>query len=263
MPQAASRTIEHNGVRLHVQIDGPADAPVLMLSNSLCTDLRMWDDQISAFTSRFNVVRYDRRGHGKSDVPKGPYAVDDFGRDAIAIMDGLGLQKVNWCGLSMGGMVGQWLGANAPERIEQLVMSNTHSYYADKKIWDDRMALARDKGMAFAAGPAMGRWFTKEAMERRPDKVALIQSMFAETSLEGYLGCCTAIRNMDMRPCHPRIKAPTLVIVGLQDPATPPEAGIEVQKGIPGAKLATIDASHLSNIGQPQAYADLVLDFLT
>lgn len=263
MPESAASMIDSHGCRLHVQVDGPQDAPVLMLSNSLCTDLRMWDDQIPAFTQRFRVVRYDRRGHGRSDVPKGPYAVEDFGRDALAIMDGLGLKTVNWCGLSMGGMVGQWLGANAPDRVEKLVMSNTHSYYPDKKIWDDRMALASEKGMAFAAGPAMGRWFTKEAMERRPDKVALIQNMFAETSLEGYLACCTAIRNMDMRPCHARIKAPTLVIVGLQDPATPPEAGIEVQKGIPGAKLATIDASHLSNIGQPQAYADLVLGFLT
>jgi 3-oxoadipate enol-lactonase len=233
-----------------------------MLSNSLCTDLRMWDDQMPDFTRQFRVVRYDRRGHGRSTVPKGPYTVDDFGRDALAIMDGLGVGKVSWCGLSMGGMVGQWLGANAPERIERLIMSNTHSYYADKAVWDERMALARANGMAAAAGPAMQRWFTKEAQARRPDKVALIQKMFAETDLGGYLACCIAIRNMDMRPTHPRIKAPTLVIVGLQDPATPAAAGIEIQKRIPGAQLATIDASHLSNIGQPRAYADLVLGFL-
>ena len=255
--------IDSNGCRLNVQVDGPDDAPALMLSNSLCTDLRMWDDQIPAFTERFRVVRYDRRGHGRSDVPKGPYAVEDFGRDALAIMDGLGLKTVDWCGLSMGGMVGQWLGANAPERIGRLVMSNTHSYYADKAVWDERMALAREKGMAFAAGPAMGRWFTKDFIERAPDKVALVRQMFAETSLEGYLACCTAIRNMDMRPTHPRIKAPTLVIVGLQDPATPPAAGEEIQRRIAGAKLAAIDASHISNMGQPKAYADLVLGFLT
>mgnify|MGYP003338133346 FL=1 len=139
--------IESRGFPLHVEVEGPANAPVLMLSNSLCTDLRMWDDQMPAFTKAFRVVRYDRRGHGQSGVPKGPYTVDDFGRDALAIMDGLGLKKVNWCGLSMGGMVGQWLGANAPERIERLVMSNTHSYYADKKVWDERMKLAQEKGM--------------------------------------------------------------------------------------------------------------------
>jgi 3-oxoadipate enol-lactonase len=254
--------IESRGFPLHVEVEGRQNAPALMLSNSLCTDLRMWDDQIPAFTERFRVVRYDRRGHGRSGVPNGPYSVDDFGRDALAIMDGLGLGTVHWCGLSMGGMVGQWLGANAPERIDKLVMSNTHSYYADKAVWDQRMKLARENGMAAAAGPAMERWFTKEARERRPDKVALIQRMFAETSLDGYLACCTAIRNMDMRPTHPRIKAPTLVIVGLQDPATPPAAGEEVARRIAGATLATIDASHLSNIGQPKAYADLVLNFL-
>jgi 3-oxoadipate enol-lactonase len=254
--------IESRGVPLHVEVDGRQNAPVLMLSNSLCTDLRMWDDQIPAFTEQFRVVRYDRRGHGRSGMPKGSYSVDDFGRDALAIMDRLGLGTVNWCGLSMGGMVGQWLGANAPERIDKLVMSNTHSYYADKAVWDQRMKLARENGMAAAAGPAMERWFTKEARERRPDKVALIQRMFAESNLDGYLACCTAIRNMDMRPTHPRIKAPTLVIVGRQDPATPPAAGEEVARRIAGARLATIDVSHLSNIGQPKAYADLVLNFL-
>jgi 3-oxoadipate enol-lactonase len=222
----------------------------------------MWDDQVPAFTKHFRLVRYDRRGHGKSGVPKGPYTVDDFGHDALAIMDALELKRVNWCGLSMGGMVGQWLGANASDRIEKLVMSNTHSYYSDKTVWDDRMRLAAEKGMAFAAGPAMTRWFTKDYIERYPDKVALVQQMFTETSLDAYLACCAAIRNMDMRPTHPRIKAPTLVIVGLQDPATPPVAGEEIQKRIAGAKLATIDASHISNMGQPEAYSELVLKFL-
>jgi 3-oxoadipate enol-lactonase len=254
--------VQSRGFPLHVQVDGPAAAPVLMLSNSLCTDLRMWDDQVPVWSERYRVVRYDRRGHGRSGVPAGPYTVDDFGRDALAIMDALDIERVHWCGLSMGGMVGQWLGAHAPERLNALIMSNTHSYYADKTVWDERMALAQNKGMAHAAAAAMNRWFTPEAMAARPDKVSLIQSMFAETDLGGYLACCAAIRNMDMRPTHPRIEAPTLVIVGLRDPATPPAAGEAVQKAIRGARLATIDASHLSNIGQPRVYADLVLDFL-
>jgi 3-oxoadipate enol-lactonase len=247
---------------LYVEAEGRPDAPVLMLSNSLCTDLGMWDDQMPAFTRRFRVVRYDRRGHGRSGVPKGPYEVDDFGRDALAIMDALGLKSVNWCGLSMGGMVGQWLGANAPERISKLMMSNTHSYYADKSVWDERMKLARENGMAFAAGPAMTRWFTEDFRKHHPDKVDRIRRMFAETKLEGYLACCEAIRNMDMRPTHPKIKAPTLVIVGLQDPATPPAAGEAIQKRIPNARLATINASHLSNIGDAENYTRLVVDFV-
>lgn len=254
--------VHTRGFPLQVQVDGPETAPVLMLSNSLCTDLRMWDDQVPVWSERYRVVRYDRRGHGRSGVPAGPYTVDDFGHDALAIMDALGIERVNWCGLSMGGMVGQWLGAHAPARINALIMSNTHSYYADKTVWDERMALAQTAGMAQAAAAAMNRWFTPEAMAQRPDKVSLIQSMFATTDLDGYLACCSAIRNMDMRPTHSRIKAPTLVIVGLRDPATPPAAGEAVQKAIEGAQLATIDASHLSNIGQPKVYADLVLDFL-
>lgn len=254
--------VNTRGFPLHVEVEGPTDAPVLMVSNSLCTDLRMWDDQVPAFTQHFRLVRYDRRGHGRSGTPKGPYTVDDFGLDALAIMDDLKLGKVHWCGLSMGGMVGQWLGANAPERIEKLVMSNTHSYYADKEVWDTRMKLAQETGMAAAAVPAMGRWFTKDYIARKPEKVALIQQMFAETSIEAYIACCTAIRNMDMRPTHAKIKAPTLVIVGLQDPATPPAAGEEIQQRIAGAKLATIDASHISNMGQPEVYADLVLRFM-
>ncbi len=254
--------VQTRGFPLHVEVDGPAAAPVLMLSNSLCTDLRMWDDQIPTWSKTYRVVRYDRRGHGQSGVPSGPYTVDEFGHDALAIMDSLGIKRVNWCGLSMGGMVGQWLGAYAPDRIDALIMSNTHSYYADKSVWDERMALAQNKGMAHAAAAAMSRWFTPEAMSQRPDKVSLIENMFETTDLGGYLACCAAIRNMDMRPAHSRITAPTLVIVGLRDPATPPAAGEAVQKAIQGAQLATIDASHLSNIGQPKVYADLVLDFL-
>ncbi len=199
-------TIHGPDCALHVEVEGLAGAPVLMLSNSLCTDLHMWDDQMPAFTAHYRVVRYDRRGHGRSGAPKGPYTVDDFGRDALAIMDGLGIERLNWCGLSMGGMVGQWLGANAPERIEKLVMSNTHSYYADKAVWDERMRLAQEKGMAFAAGPAMTRWFTPEFIAANPEKVAQVQRMFESTAIEPYLACCTAIRNMDMRPCHPRIR---------------------------------------------------------
>lgn len=251
------------GFPLHVRAEGSATAPVLMLSNSLCTDLRMWDAQLDAFTAHFRLVRYDRRGHGKSGVPKGPYSVEDFGRDALAVMDELGLERVHWCGLSMGGMVGQWLAANAPERINKLVMSNTHHYYAEKTVWDERMKLAQEKGMAFAGKSAMPRWFTPEFLARSPQKVAEIEKMFADTTLEAYLSCCTAIRNMDLRPLHPRITAPTLVIVGLQDPATPPSVGRQIANAIAGAKVEEIDASHLSNIGQPEAYAETVIRFLT
>src|SRR5262249_45445902 len=135
--------IQSNGARLNAQIEGPERAPVLMLCNSLGTDLHMWDDQAKAITQHFRLLRYDRRGHGKSEAPKGPYNMEMLGRDALAVMDGMGVQKVNWCGLSMGGMVGMWLGANAPQRIERLVLSNTSAYMADKAIWNERLQTLR------------------------------------------------------------------------------------------------------------------------
>src|SRR6266852_4926236 len=168
--------INADGCAIHVEVEGPEGAPVLMLSNSLGTTLHMWDGQVAPFTQHFRLVRYDRRGHGQSGVTKGPYTMERLGRDVLAVLDALKIEKVSWCGLSMGGMVGQWLGANAPDRIEKLVMSNTHSYYADKTIWDERMNLAQEHGMAFAARAAMARWFSSEFIARAPEKVALIQT---------------------------------------------------------------------------------------
>src|SRR5215472_12958894 len=158
--------IQSQGCPINVEVEGAADAPVLMMSNSLGTNLHMWDLQAPSFTKHFRLVRYDRRGHGKSGVPKGPYSMEMLGCDALAVMDGLGLAKVSWCGLSMGGMVGQWLGANAPERIDRLILSNTHSFYPDKALWDERIKNARDKGLAAAVEPTMERWFSKEFRER-------------------------------------------------------------------------------------------------
>jgi 3-oxoadipate enol-lactonase len=254
--------IQSQGCAINVAVEGPSEAPVLMMSNSLGTDLHMWDLQAAAFAKHFRLVRYDRRGHGKSEAPNGPYSMELLGRDALAVMDGLGVKKVNWCGLSMGGMVGQWLGANAPERIDRLILSNTHSFYADKQMWADRINGVREKGLAGAVDATMERWFTKDFRERAPDQIAMMRDMFLRTPVEGFLGCCAAIRDMDLRGTHERITAPTLVIVGSRDPATPPAAGEEIQRRVKGAKLAAIDAAHISNLEQPQAYIDTVLGFL-
>jgi 3-oxoadipate enol-lactonase len=254
--------IHSDGCPIHVVLDGPASAPVLMLSNSLGTTHRMWDDQVPAFTQHFRLVRYDRRGHGQSGIAKGPYTIEALARDALAVMDGLGLAKVHWCGLSMGGMEGQWLGANAPERIGKLILSNTSSYFPDKNAWNDRLNLVREKGVAAFADANMERWFTKDFRARSPDTVARIRQMFAATPLEGYLACGAAVRDMDQRELLPKITAPTLVIVGRHDPATPPEAGEYIKSRIPGAQMVVLEAAHLSNVEQPQAYAEAVLGFL-
>jgi 3-oxoadipate enol-lactonase len=254
--------INADGCKIHVEVEGPERAPVLMLSNSLGTNFHMWDDQVAPFTRHFRLVRYDRRGHGKSGGPKGPYTMERLGRDALAILDALALDRVNWCGLSMGGMVGQWVAANAPKRIERLVITNTSSYFPDKAAWNERLRLVREKGIAAFAGPNMERWFTKEFRERSPQAVAGLREMFAATPLEGYIGCGEAVRDMDHRELLPKIKAPTLVIAGKHDPATPLEANEYIASRIPGAKLIVLDAAHLSNIEQPEAYTDAVLEFL-
>jgi 3-oxoadipate enol-lactonase len=254
--------IDADGCKIHVEVEGPEGAPVLMLSNSLGTDLSMWDDQAEAFARHFRLVRYDRRGHGRSDVPPGPYTMERLGRDVIAVIDALGIERMNWCGLSMGGMVGQWLGANAPERIDKLILSNTASYYPDKKLWDDRLRFARNNGIPAVAAATMERWFTKEFRDRSPDTIARVIAMFEKTNIEGYLGCSAAVRDMDHRDLLPKITAPTLVIAGRYDPATPPEMNQFIAARVPGARLAFIDAAHLANIEQPQAYTDTVLEFL-
>src|SRR5215510_7440602 len=178
--------IDANGCPIYVAMEGSENAPVLMLSNSLGTTHAMWQPQLDAFKRHFRLVRFDRRGHGGSGVPKGPYTMEGLARDALAVLDGLGIRKANWCGLSMGGMEGMWLGANAPQRFERLVLSNTSSYFPDKKGWNDRLALVREKGVPAFAAPNMERWFTKSFRERDPQSVARMQAMFAATPLEGY-----------------------------------------------------------------------------
>ena len=142
-----------------------------MLCNSLGTTLHMWDPQVAALTQHFRLVRYDRRGHGKSGVPAGPYNMEMLGRDALAVLDAAKVEKINWCGLSMGGMVGMWLGANAPQRINRLILSNTSAYFADKEIWNGRIETVQEKGLASIVGGTMERWFTKDFREREPKKI--------------------------------------------------------------------------------------------
>jgi 3-oxoadipate enol-lactonase len=254
--------IDADGCPLHVEVEGSDSAPVLMLSNSLGTNLHMWDDQAGEFAKHFRLVRYDRRGHGKSGVSKGPYSFERFGRDIVAILDALKIKKVNWCGLSMGGMDGQWLGANAPDRVEKLVLANTNFYYADKGPWADRIKFVQEKGLGELVGPNMERWFTKDFRDRAPQAIARMTEMFTATNPAGYIACVEAVRDMDFRASNPRVTTPTLVIVGKQDPATPPSAGEAIAQQIRGAKLAALDAAHISNVEQPKAFADAVLNFL-
>jgi 3-oxoadipate enol-lactonase len=254
--------INADGCPIHVEVEGPERAPVLMLSNSLGTTLHMWDGQVAPFTRHFRLVRYDRRGHGRSGVPKGPYSMERLGRDVLAILDALKVDRISWCGLSMGGMVGMWLGANAGNRINRLILSNTSSYMADNTMWDARIKAAREQGMTALVDGTLERWFTKSFRERAPQAAEPIRQMFISTKVDGYVGCVEAIRAMDHRPLLPKITAPTLVIAGRHDPGTTLEAGEYIAQHIPGAKLAVLEAAHISNVEQPQAYTDAALGFL-
>jgi 3-oxoadipate enol-lactonase len=251
-----------DGCPINVEVEGRDGAPVLMLSNSLGTNLHMWDDQAPEWSKHFRLVRYDRRGHGNSGVPNGPYSMERFGRDVLAVLDALKIRRINWCGLSMGGMVGQWLGANAPDRVEKLILSNTNSYYADKTSWNDRIKFVTEKGLEALVDANMQRWFTEGFRQRAPQVIARMRKMFVATKLPGYVASCEAVRDMDFRSSNLRIAAPTLVIVGEHDGATPPSAGEAIVQQIKGARLVSLDAAHISNMEQPQKYTEAVLSFL-
>ncbi len=255
--------IDADGCPINVAVDGPADAPALVLSNSLGTNLSMWDRQIPEFAKHFRVVRYDRRGHGKSGVPAGPYSFERFGRDVLAILDGLKIEKAHWCGVSMGGMVGQWLGANAADRFDRLVLANTTCYYADPTGFQNRIKAVKEQGLPAIADTVIAGWLTEGFRIREPETAAWMKAMLVASPVDGYLACCEALTKLDQRDLLPKITRPTLVIAGTQDKATPPSEGEYIRQHIPGAKLVMLEAAHISNVEQAEAFTGAVVEFLT
>jgi 3-oxoadipate enol-lactonase len=251
-----------DGCSIHYQVEGPQGAPALMMCNSLGTDLHMWDVQAGELTKHFRLVRYDRRGHGQSTSTKTTGSMERLSHDALSVADAAGVESFNWCGLSMGGMVGQWIAANRPGRMKKMVISNTHYYYPDKTPWNDRIKIVNEQGVGALTQVQLARWFTPDFMKDQPAAVENVGKMFSATKLDGFVACCEAGRDMDFREVSPRIKAPTLVVVGSQDKATPPEAGEAIHKMIPGSKLTAIDAAHLSNVEKPADYLKAMLGFL-
>jgi 3-oxoadipate enol-lactonase len=247
----------------NVEIEGPDDAPVLMLSNSLGTDLHMWEPQMTELTKRFRVVRYDSRGHGQSVADEGPYSIAMLGRDALAIMDALDLHQVNWLGLSMGGMVGQWLLAHAPNRITRAVLANTSSYMPDSRPWNSRILTVQKEGMGAIAQTVVDRWFTPEFQGRDPAAVERIATMLRHVPPQGYVAACAAVRDMDLRETIRTADKPVLVIAGTRDPATPAPLGREIAASIRGAAYVEFDTAHLSNIERPEEFTAAVVKFLT
>jgi 3-oxoadipate enol-lactonase/4-carboxymuconolactone decarboxylase len=250
-------------VELHHLLEGPEDAPVVVLANSLGTTLRMWEDQAPALQARFRLLRYDHRGHGGSPVPPGPYKIEDLGRDVLALLDRLEIERASFCGLSIGGMVGMWLASEAPERIERLVLCCTSALLGPKEMWDERIAVATEQGMDALVEGVVARWFTPDFFSSTPETVERAARMLRETNAEGYAGCCAAIRDMDLRSRLGEIRAPTLVIAGADDPAIPLDHAELIHDSIPDARLVIIPrAAHLANVEQPETVTRAILDHL-
>ncbi len=248
---------------LYSEVTGPAGAPVVVMGSSLGTSLNMWDGQL-ALAERLRLVRHDHRGHGRSPVPRGPYSIEDMGRDVIALLDALEIERASYCGLSIGGMVGMWLGANAPERIERLVLICTSAHLPPASGWRDRADAVRAAGTVdVVADAVVARWLTPDYAEDHPELVAELRAMLVATDPEGYAESCGAIERMDLRDQLARIAAPTLVISGASDEATPPEHQKLIADSIAGARLETVEpAAHLAAVERPALVNELIATHL-
>ena len=249
-------------LRLYYRFDGADDAPVVMLSNSLGTNMAMWDAQMPALTARYRVLRYDSRGHGQSAVTPGPYSIEQLARDAVALLDALQLTRVRFCGLSLGGMVGQWLGANAAQRLSRLVLCNTTARIGTADAYNARIDAVNKGGMATIVDGVLARWYTAPFIAAAPDAIAATRTMLLTTPAAGYAASCAAVRDMDQRDSATRIAAPTLVIAGTHDLATPPLEGRFLAERITGARYIELAAAHLSNIEAPTAFTAALTGFL-
>jgi 3-oxoadipate enol-lactonase len=250
-------------VEVQHRLEGPEDAPVLAFSNSLGTTGEMWDEQAAALSDRFRILRYEARGHGDSPAPAGPYSVAELGGDVVALLDRLGIESVSFCGLSIGGITGMWLGANAPERIEALAICCTGAQLPPAEMWIERAATVRDQGVEAVVEATVERWFTPGFVEGNPAMIERVRSTFLTTDPEGYAGCCEALAEFDMRGELGAVKPPTLVIGGDDDPVGTPERVRELEAGIPAARLVTLPGRHLVAVEQPELFADALLQHLS
>jgi 3-oxoadipate enol-lactonase len=274
-------------VRLAASLEGPAGAPVLVLGNSLGTSCAVWEPQRAVLRRHFRLLRYEHRGHGsaasaaaagtesgagatgegaspgRSPALPGPYTIAELGADVLALLDSRGIGRAMYCGASLGGMIGMWLAASAPERITALGLCCTSANLPPADLWAGRAGQARSGEMGALAGQIVGRWFTPAFQAREPEVPAAFAAVLRATDPEGYAACCEAIAAMDLRPVLARITAPTLVISAAEDPATPPWHGAVIASGISGARLAVIrGAAHLANVSVPGQVTDALLDHL-
>jgi len=257
--------IETDAGRLFVRVEGPHDAPALVLHHSLATNLFSWDCIAPELAKTYRIVRFDARGHGKSDAPEGPYDFAHLAEDVLRILDELELNRAHFLGLSMGGMVGQVLGLDHGDRVASLILASTTSYVPPEAgpLWDERIAQVRAEGMVSQVEGTIGRWFTQDFLDSGKGHVERIARMIAGTQVEGYAGWCGAIKTLNLTAKLGAITAPTLVMVGEEDPGTPVAAARVIHEAIAGSQLAILpNASHQAPVEQPRAFASAALKFL-
>ena len=257
--------INANGIQMNYELSGKKDAPLVILSHSLGSSLVMWNPQMKALEPQFQVLRYDIRGHGKSEVPAGPYNLELLGEDAVALLDVLEIEKVHWVGLSMGGMIGQSVALNHPKRLKSLALCDTGAVIAPEAqpIWQERIDAVSEKGVESQLEATMERWFTQSFLKQNPPMLGIIRKEFLATPAQGYIGCIEAIRKLNYLDRLSAIKIPTLVMVGEDDPGTPVAASEAIHQRIPNSRMVIIpSARHLSNVEQPEASNTNLLTFL-
>jgi 3-oxoadipate enol-lactonase len=254
--------VETKDVRMHYALDGPAGAPVLVLSNALGTNLSLWDPQFPTFAQHFRVLRYDSRGHGQTSATQGEYSAEMLGRDVLLLLDALNLERVNFCGVSIGGMTGMWLGVNAPQRLQNLVLCNTAPKIGKLETWNERITAVRAGGTKAVARQVVERWFTPEFHANHPDEVTKTQQMIESTGIDGYTGSCAAVRDFDFWENVGMIRAHSLVIAGRHDASVPLSDAQRMAKQIPVARYLELAAAHISNVEAASRFTDEVTSFL-
>ncbi|MFZ6772154.1 3-oxoadipate enol-lactonase [Undibacterium sp. SXout7W] len=252
-----------NGTDLFYVAEGNPEHPAIVFSNSLGTDHRMWQAQAQVLSKEFYVIRYDTRGHGQSASPSGPYQLSQLGQDVLALLDFLGIQKAYFCGLSMGGVTGQWLGIHAGQRLHKLVIANTAARVGTSDGWLSRAATVRADGLDSIADTAAARWFTPAFIKACPEKVAVLSEHLRHESREGYASCCEALAEADLREQISRIQIPTLIIAAQDDLVTTEADARFMQQQIAGSHIVLFSASHISNIEDEQSFTQALSTFLT
>ena len=254
----------NDGVRIHYEAEGREDGPPLLFAHSLGTDLSLWDAQAAeAAGLGFRVIRYDARGHGRSEAPDGDYTLERLGKDALAVLDQLKIEKAACCGISMGAMVGTWVAMHHPRRFSRVALCNTSAWMPDRQLWEDRIHAVLRDGMEAVVDAVAERWFTAAFRDANPEAVERIRGMILATDPHGYAGCCAAIRDMDLRDRLGLIEAPAMVVIGAHDPATPPDRGQYLVERIPGAQKVVLETAHLSNVEAADEFNRIVLGFLS